>query len=61
MSIEGTFLLCFIGNGAGHQASITGDNRLSVCLSWGLGVTFSIYLTGQVSGAHLNPAITVMN
>ena len=59
-NIVGTFFLCLIGNAAGHQSSVTGDGRLTVCLTWGLGVTFAIYLTNAASGAHLNPAITVM-
>ena len=56
----GTFVLILVGDGAGAVAVFTGAYDLTgVALVWGVGVTLAVYIAGGVSGAHLNPAVTV--
>jgi glycerol uptake facilitator protein len=59
--VLGTFILVFFGLGAVHNAVTTGtySGVLQVGLVWGFGVIFGAYAVGSVSGAHLNPAITL--
>ena len=59
--IVGTFLLVFFGCGA--VACSVSEGALSglfqVAIVWGMGLSVAIYLTGGLSGAHLNPAISL--
>ncbi len=57
----GTFLIVFIGTGCVAAAVLTGaQNGLwQVAVVWGFGVTLAIYASAGLSGAHLNPAVSL--
>lgn len=58
----GTFILIAFGAGVVAQTVLSGQtagNSVSINICWGLGVTFGVYAAGGVSGAHLNPAVTL--
>lgn len=58
----GTFVLIMFGVGVVAQVVLSGQtagSSLSINLAWGLGVTMACYVAGGVSGAHLNPAVTL--
>jgi aquaporin NIP len=57
----GTFALVFAGTGAIviNQASQGAITHVGIALTFGLVVLAMIYTLGEVSGAHLNPAVTL--
>ncbi|CAD5228552.1 unnamed protein product [Bursaphelenchus okinawaensis] len=55
----GTFFLIFIGLSANIQYKVTDSPMTSVQLAWGFGFAFAVYLAANVSGAHINPAISI--
>src|SRR5205823_10128473 len=57
----GTFILILFGCGAVHAAVLTGaqSGLWQVAIVWGMGVALAAYSVGGVSGAHINPAITI--
>jgi glycerol uptake facilitator protein len=64
----GTFVLILFGTGVvamvvlfptAHPGEVIHGGYTNITLGWGLGVTMGVYVAGKVSGAHLNPAVTL--
>jgi glycerol uptake facilitator protein len=58
----GTLILILFGCGVVAQVvgggGALGDHD-SISWAWGLGVMLGVYVAGRISGAHLNPAVTL--
>jgi aquaporin NIP len=59
--ILGTFAVVFCGTGAIVVDKVTGGavSHVGVAITFGLIVMVMIYGLGEISGAHLNPAVTI--
>jgi glycerol uptake facilitator protein len=64
----GTFVLILLGTGVVAMvvlfpSKVPGEvihgGYTNITLGWGLAVTMGIYVAGKISGAHLNPAVTL--
>lgn len=57
----GTFVMVFAGTGAMVIDDYTGGTigHSGVALTWGMVVLAMIYTFGDISGAHINPAVTL--
>ena len=62
--LVGTAILILLGDGvvAGcllSKSKAENAGWIVITLAWGLAVTMGIYAVGSISGAHLNPAVTL--
>ncbi len=59
----GTMILILFGVGVVAQVVTTPDGSLgdhdSITWAWGIGVTMGVYVAARLSGAHINPAVTI--
>ena len=64
----GTLVLMMLGIGVvamvglfgkGVPAEVVNGGTTNINLAWGLAVTMGIMIAGKISGAHLNPAVTI--
>jgi glycerol uptake facilitator protein len=60
----GTAILVLLGNGVVANVVLNrskGQNSgwIVITVGWGLAVTMAVYAVGRISGAHLNPAVTI--
>ncbi|WP_333820046.1 MIP/aquaporin family protein [Ohtaekwangia sp.] len=60
----GTMLLILLGEGSVAATLLKNSKSenagwFALVIAWGLAVTIAVYAVGSISGAHLNPAITL--
>ncbi|GIP33973.1 MIP/aquaporin family protein [Paenibacillus sp. J2TS4] len=62
--VIGTLILVLFGCGAVggvvlNKSKAHNSGWIVISLGWGLGVAVAVYAVGSISGAHLNPAVTI--
>ncbi|KAG0148616.1 hypothetical protein CROQUDRAFT_75289 [Cronartium quercuum f. sp. fusiforme G11] len=64
----GTAMMLMIGTGVNCQVVLDADQKvssslkgdfLSISIGWGTAVMLGVYLSGGISGGHLNPCVTI--
>src|SRR3982751_4966023 len=60
----GTMLLIVLGDGVVANVVLTGTKGenagwIVITTGWGIAVAMGVYAVGRISGAHLNPAVTI--
>ena len=66
--LVGTMIILLFGGGAcamtvlyatGAPGEVVNGGYTNIVIGWGLGVMLGVYAAGKISGAHLNPAVTL--
>jgi len=63
--LAGTMIIILFGTGVVAQVVTTGGTKApagghdAITWAWGIGVTLGVYTAARLSGAHLNPAVTL--
>ncbi|VGT56455.1 MIP/aquaporin family protein [Streptococcus pyogenes] len=60
----GMFILVLLGDGVVsacilNKTKAQNSGWIAIVLGWGIAVTVAVYISGFMSGAHLNPAVTL--
>jgi glycerol uptake facilitator protein len=60
----GTAILILLGDGVVANVLLKdskGENSgwIVICFGWGMAVAIAVYAVGSISGAHINPAVTI--
>lgn len=64
----GVAILIFFGNGVNNQVVLSGNTAvspdqkgsyLSISFGWGIGTAMGVWVSGSISGGHINPAVTL--